>query len=402
MPATTDSKGITSGYIAGEDGWGDAMNTNMRVISSAIMNGFSNNASTTTGLTYGYRGGAGLNAGGMFLVSAGTILLPASSTVFVVRDIAGVVSLDLDGTFPDKIHMATVTTNATNIISITDVRYPQDHVQDGRLFARFFTTVTNPAQSGAVRLGNNEAVIARNAANTVDLNLLSLDTSNRVRVAESGSDTIIGGNVSAVGTISTLGGNIQGLRVIGLNEAAANGVETTMLSLKAGDDGVLDSVYYLVTTVPTAVGNDRLVVLQIGDAAALRDYAIKSSQLYVGQNSPAFIGAEVMRVDGVLRASIPFVDITGVPAFDLDGHTHDMSEVTSGDLSVSRIDFDWANLGYTGTNSGARAFNSILPNVGAAGVSYSQAYANDLADAINALNDAVKQLAFDLEARALI
>lgn len=41
---------------------------------------------------------------------------------------------------------------------------------------------TNPAQTGAVRLGNNQAIVARNAANTADLKISNVDPADNVLV----------------------------------------------------------------------------------------------------------------------------------------------------------------------------------------------------------------------------
>jgi citrate lyase gamma subunit len=57
----------------------------------------------------------------------------------------------------------------------------------GSLAATDVRVGANPAQSGAVRLANNQSITARNAANTTDQVLLSVDASNQTRVGQSGA-----------------------------------------------------------------------------------------------------------------------------------------------------------------------------------------------------------------------
>jgi hypothetical protein len=55
---------------------------------------------------------------------------------------------------------------------------------------------SNPAASGGVRLANDLWVAARNAGNTADLNLLKLDTNNRVQVGPGDATNIrVGGQL---------------------------------------------------------------------------------------------------------------------------------------------------------------------------------------------------------------
>ncbi|MCS7107738.1 MAG: hypothetical protein NZ902_06525 [Acidilobaceae archaeon] len=52
---------------------------------------------------------------------------------------------------------------------------------------------TNPAQSGVIRIPNNQWVTSRNAANDADINVIRVNTSNRV---ELGADTVVQGSIS--------------------------------------------------------------------------------------------------------------------------------------------------------------------------------------------------------------
>jgi hypothetical protein len=54
-----------------------------------------------------------------------------------------------------------------------------------------------PAQSGAIRLGNNQAIVARNAANTADLNVIGTNAAGNVvinNVLVATSDVVVLGN----------------------------------------------------------------------------------------------------------------------------------------------------------------------------------------------------------------
>jgi hypothetical protein len=62
---------------------------------------------------------------------------------------------------------------------------------------------TNPSSTGAVRLANNEFVIARNQANSADISLIGLSTANDVSIAPGGAQTNFGGNIQIGGANPT-------------------------------------------------------------------------------------------------------------------------------------------------------------------------------------------------------
>lgn len=66
-----------------------------------------------------------------------------------------------------------------------------------RIQSGFFGTSveigTNPATSGGLRLGNNTAANARNAANSANLTLFTTDASNAVYVGDSGQTLVLNG-----------------------------------------------------------------------------------------------------------------------------------------------------------------------------------------------------------------
>lgn len=83
---------------------------------------FGNKTSTSTGLTYGYYGGRIYSNGTLVTIADGTLSLPASSTSYIQRTAAGVVSTNTTGYTAGLIPMATVVTGAASITTITDTR----------------------------------------------------------------------------------------------------------------------------------------------------------------------------------------------------------------------------------------------------------------------------------------
>lgn len=63
----------------------------------------------------------------------------------------------------------------------------------GSLAATDVRVGQNPAQSGAIRLANNQAINARHAAGTTDLQLLVVDAVNRIQVGTAGYPLLIQG-----------------------------------------------------------------------------------------------------------------------------------------------------------------------------------------------------------------
>jgi hypothetical protein len=84
---------------------------------------FSNKASTTTGLTYGYYGGLTRADNAVVAVADGTVALTASNTNYVELDaVSGTVSRNTVGFTAGRIPMAQVVTGGSTITSITDKR----------------------------------------------------------------------------------------------------------------------------------------------------------------------------------------------------------------------------------------------------------------------------------------
>jgi hypothetical protein len=68
----------------------------------------------------------------------------------------------------------------------------------GSLAATDVRVGVNPAQSGAIRLANGQWVMARDAANTGDLNLFCVDASNTLKVGLGGT------NIALVGWLTSI------------------------------------------------------------------------------------------------------------------------------------------------------------------------------------------------------
>lgn len=121
MPTTT-IKGIIYNWLTGENGWGDAMNANLLALDAFACDQWATDWPNVTGLDYAYRGGLVLVAGVWTEIAAATLTLPASSTVYVERTAAGVVSQNTTGFTGTSMPMAEITTSGAGITSVTDRR----------------------------------------------------------------------------------------------------------------------------------------------------------------------------------------------------------------------------------------------------------------------------------------
>lgn len=136
MPSTVSDKDIRYGYSDGETGWGDEQNDNLEQISLSMRHQWSQRHATTVGLVYGYFGGVALSGGALVQVANGTISLSASSTNYIERTVAGVVSSNTTGFSADKIPMAVAVSDGSNITSVADWRSNGD-ILGGTGRARF-------------------------------------------------------------------------------------------------------------------------------------------------------------------------------------------------------------------------------------------------------------------------
>lgn len=83
---------------------------------------FARRESTTSGLTWGYYGGAILAAGVVSAIANGTVALSASTTNYVEATVAGVVSKNTSGFSAGQIPLFAIVTGASTVTSYTDHR----------------------------------------------------------------------------------------------------------------------------------------------------------------------------------------------------------------------------------------------------------------------------------------
>ena len=88
-------------------------------------------------------------------------------------------------------------------------------------------------------------------------------------------------------------------RLLTSEPTAANDAATFPLNFSAGIDATLGPFLFQVAMTPSATAANRLALIQVGDALLLRKLAIKSSQLYLGQNPPTFAGSEQVHIEGL-------------------------------------------------------------------------------------------------------
>lgn len=83
---------------------------------------FGRRQASSSGLTWGYYGGAVNNAGTITQIANGTLTLPASATNYVQASKAGVVSANTAGFTAGQIPLYTVVTGTATVSSYTDHR----------------------------------------------------------------------------------------------------------------------------------------------------------------------------------------------------------------------------------------------------------------------------------------
>lgn len=226
MPASPLSKGIEAGWVAGEGGWGDIMNANLARINAMLRDSWAQDMDTTTGLTFGYRGGLIVNsAGSVDLVGAGTVALTASATNYVSRTAAGVVSAA--AAWPaNNIPMAIVTTGPSTITTVIDARVPVEFSIGGHLTVPGRLKLTSSLELlGAAALAIMAGTFTiRNAGDTLDL--LKLTQAGKLTIAENleaagivkGTSLDVTGSVNAPGGLNAsqlLSGTVPSARVTG-------------------------------------------------------------------------------------------------------------------------------------------------------------------------------------------
>lgn len=107
-----------SGDTIGEANGGTGSTTNVQ----QALRDFSQKTSTTTGLTYGYRGGSMRADNVTTTVNDGTVALTASNTNYIECTGAGVVSANIVGFTSGRFPMSIAVAGASTITSVTDKR----------------------------------------------------------------------------------------------------------------------------------------------------------------------------------------------------------------------------------------------------------------------------------------
>lgn len=125
-----------------------------------------------------------VNAGGSLKADAvalgvnpaqsGAVRLAHNEAIMLRRNSAGTGEIRGMIAYENDLYMGESATNITlQASSAVSVVAPE-------LRAPIVAIGTNPAQSGAVRLANNQAITARNAANTADIDLLRVDATGQI------------------------------------------------------------------------------------------------------------------------------------------------------------------------------------------------------------------------------
>ena len=132
---------LTSGQLQPEV----TVNEDLTILDSALGGSpiaFSNNAATTSGLTFGYFGGNIYSNGANIAIASGTVALTANATNYIQRTAAGIVSVNTTGFTNGLIPMATVVAGASTITSIADNRPAWSDLRGRQVIAVAATNIT--------------------------------------------------------------------------------------------------------------------------------------------------------------------------------------------------------------------------------------------------------------------
>ena len=128
---------------------------------------------------------------------------------------------------------------------------------------------TNPAQSGAIRLQNNDGIYARNAANAADIPLIATDGIDRVTLADASHVVVMTGELANFGRINFATGYLIGAEsgnpgtppaTTGILRYRNNGGVTELIAMFNGSTQVLaaNGGYSAIGTNPAQSGAIRL------------------------------------------------------------------------------------------------------------------------------------------------
>lgn len=122
MTLYTPKFGIPYGWGIGVDPGALQAEQLRQLIDSGIPAAFGQNPYGTSGLVYAWFGGVAVVGGVLTQVTGGTVSLAPSSTTYIERTAAGVVTSNTSGWTTGKYAMAKVVTGTTGITSIQDWR----------------------------------------------------------------------------------------------------------------------------------------------------------------------------------------------------------------------------------------------------------------------------------------
>jgi hypothetical protein len=177
----TTAKGIVHSWGVGFNGWGGDMDVDLQRLSAWALAAWSNNVSTTTGLTYGYHGGPVFTSGAFSMIADGTVALTDNATNYVERTIDGTVSKNTSAFSAGSLPMAKVTTVSGAITTLQDFR--------GADVAPSLTTLTDAATVTWTVTGKREDMAQLTIAGARTLAITGAQTGFRgvIHITESGA-----------------------------------------------------------------------------------------------------------------------------------------------------------------------------------------------------------------------
>lgn len=121
FPAET-AKGTRAGVEPGATGWQVDVSESIGRLDDFALDQWAYDRYTSSGLTYGHRGGVIVSGGAYALIAAGTVALTNNTINYVHRDAAGAVTVSTVGFDAAKTPMAKVTTQSGEITALEDWR----------------------------------------------------------------------------------------------------------------------------------------------------------------------------------------------------------------------------------------------------------------------------------------
>lgn len=319
MTATLTAKGISAGYSQGEVGWGDGLNADLVRLSAWSMEQWAADPVACVGLTFAFKGGIARAADGtLLLFPDGTMPVPGNaSVVYIERTTQGALSANLVGWTPDRVPLAVLSTNATNILSILDRRLPGQTTANGTL------GVSSLAVTGAI--SGNTLTVASGGTVGGNLSVGAYSTGmNGLGVGNDGAvgttpfiDFHYGVGYGAAYNVRVINNAPNSLNVLGISGSVAVSIGgsialTGLLSSSVGVNGNFIAAQFLNTisglttglyfgvntdtgaaTIAASGSGNRALILQTGNTPAFK--LLPDTSIVVGTDPG---GLELLRVGG--------------------------------------------------------------------------------------------------------